>query len=67
MNIFHVLQSAKEGKMFVLELKHVNSLHFVNNCNGGHGNLIGLWCLMQFSTIFQLIYLGGQLFWCRKP
>ena len=46
MNIFHVLQSAKEGKMFVLELKHVNSLHFVNNCNGGHGNLIGLWCLM---------------------
>jgi hypothetical protein len=27
---------------------------------GFRKRLVGLWCLMPLSTIFQLIYLGGQ-------
>ena len=50
-------------RLIFLDVCHVLRLVLIQS---SYYKVVGLWCLMPLSTIFQL-HRDGQLFWLEKP
>jgi hypothetical protein len=53
-------------KKSTLDVDYISFMVVIRDITKHQGYILGLWCSMPFSTIFQL-YRGGQFYWWRKP